>query len=136
MRQSNPSSEHIPGRSFEHPSQPLGSELLEQTPPSIEAPEAGMYGRTDEHAHHEGARVHGVAERAKAIAVLRKADELMATNNPAPTTPVTLRRALELAAGRVGLTINEYDRLVKNDPELVALERQVVENAMRRSGSG
>jgi hypothetical protein len=135
MRQpSQRGSEHIPGRSFEHPERPFGDELLEQSMPSNESPEGGFYGRSSVGAPHEGARVHGVAERAKAIAVMRKADELMATDNPPATSPENVRRALELASGRVGLKIEEYDALVRGDPELVQLERQVIENALRRQG--
>jgi uncharacterized protein YdbL (DUF1318 family) len=43
-------------------------------------------------------------------------------------------RALELAAGRVGLTIEEYEALVKGDAELIDLERKVLESARAKLG--
>lgn len=83
----------------------------------------------------EGRDAPDVARRAKAIAVLRKADEFMRTNNPPPSDPVHTRRALELAAGRIGLTLREYDDLVRGDPELVALERRLIEDDRQRIGT-
>ena len=74
------------------------------------------------------ARPNGVAERAIVIGVLRKMEEFVAEGN-LPKGEETLRRALELAAGRAGLTIEEYEALVRGDAELVALERQVLEAA-------
>jgi hypothetical protein len=72
--------------------------------------------------------VNGIAERAKVISVLRKAEELIDEGN-LPKGQETPRRALELAAGRVGLTIEEYEALVKGDAELIDLERKVLESA-------
>lgn len=116
--------ERKPGRSFEDPNRPLGDELLARSPTS---PPVKEDFRTREQQAVEAG--HGVAERAKAIAVLRKAEELMAERNPPAYGDAALRRALELAAGRVGLTIGEYDGLVKGDEELMELERKVIENA-------
>jgi hypothetical protein len=107
-----------PGRSFENPDKPLGEELIERGGPNI-AREDGVYGHAKSTYVREGA---GVADRAHAVAVLRKAEELMASDNPPPED---FRRALELAAGRVGLTIKEYDELIASDDELLALEQQV-----------
>lgn len=68
----------------------------------------------------------GIAERAKAIGVMRKAEELMRSNNPPPSEA---RRAFELAAGRVGITIEDYDKLVKGDTELENLQATVLADA-------
>lgn len=104
-----------PGRSFDDPSRPLGAELLDvESPPDD---------------------TEFVAKRAKAVAILRKAEEFMRTNNPSPSTPQGMIRALELAAGRMGLKLAEYDAIVKEDPPLQELERQVLEDARRRNGS-
>ena len=110
-----------PGRSFDDPSKPLGQGTVERAHDVGANLEGGVYGRKE-----DGDKAPGVADRAKAVAVLRKAEEFMATNNPSPRTPEGMRRALELAAGRVGLTIEEYDAIVKADDELVALERKVL----------
>lgn len=59
-----------------------------------------------------------VANRAKVVSVIRKAQEFLRTGNPPD-----VRRALELAAGRVGLTYDEYRTLVDEDPELRELEQ-------------
>ena len=75
---------------------------------------------------------NGVAERAKAVAVLRKLEEFVAHDNPPVTDEPSLRRAHELAAGRVGLTFPEYESLVRGDPELVALEGKVLDGARTR----
>lgn len=61
-----------------------------------------------------------VANRAKVLSVIRKAEEFLRTNNPNDA-----KRALELAAGRVGLTYDEYKRLVAEDPELLDYERRI-----------
>jgi hypothetical protein len=116
---------HQPGRSFEDPRRPLGEELLHQSPRSETIPEDF----TPRERQVEKSLVHGVAERAKAIAVMRKAEELMSEQIPPATSDSTILRALELAAGRVGLTFAEYRALVKDDPELAELERKVIENA-------
>jgi len=77
----------------------------------------------------------GVAGRAKVIGVLRKAEELMSTANPAPNTDADVLRALELASGRVGLTYAEYRALADGDAELVDLERRVIDDARVRWGT-
>jgi hypothetical protein len=117
-----------PGRSFTDPRRPLGEDVIERGDPNGGDPEEGVYGRAPEHP-----RVgHGVAERAKAVAVLRKAEELMATGNPPGNTDIGQRRALELAAGRVGLSLEEYRRLVDGDDELESLEQVVLDAARNR----
>jgi len=117
--------ERKPGRSFSDPRRPLGEDVIARADPRGGTPEEGVYGRAETH----GAGGHGVAERAKCVAVLRKAEELMASGNPSGATPEGRRRALELAAGRVGLTYDEYARLVRGDEEIEALERLVLEAA-------
>lgn len=101
-----------PGRSFEDPSRPLGAELIDPNP-------------------SEAQRTF-VANRAKAISILRKAEEFMRSHNPSGTTPDGVLRALELAAGRMGLKLSEYDAIVGDDPELRALERRVIDDVRRR----
>lgn len=123
MSQPSQPRERKPGRSFEDPSKPLGQELLERSGLSDTIAE-DFRSREDQ----SGGLHHGVAERAKAIGVLRKADELIAEGN-LPHGQWNKDRALELAAGRVGLTIGEYRALVKGDPELEELERQVLASA-------
>lgn len=118
-----------PGRSFEDHEKPLGAELLERTGPSDTA--AGEDFRSRE--VQAGSHVNGVAERAKVIGVLRKMEELVAERN-LPKGQETPRRALELAAGRVGLTIEEYEALVRGDAELVELERKVLDEARQKLG--
>jgi hypothetical protein len=117
-----------PGRSFTDPTLPLGQELIERTSPQGGDPEEEVYGRAPEH-YREG---HGLPERAKCVAVLRKADELMAQNNPPGDTDENQRRALELACGRCGVKVEEYDRLVDEDEEVRALEALVLDAAYRR----
>lgn len=117
-----------PGRSFSDPSRPLGEELIERAEEHGGDPEEEVYGRAPEH-FRQG---HGVPERAKCVAVLRKADELMAENNPPGDTDENQRRALELACGRVGVKVEEYDRLVDGDEEVRALEALVLDAAYRR----
>ena len=85
-----------PGRSFDDGSKSLGTGVVKR-----------------------GVTNDEVANRAKAVSVLRKAEEFIAHANPADT-----RRALELGAGRVGLTWQEYRALVDADPELQELERK------------
>lgn len=108
-----------PGRSFEDHSKPLGKDIVERAHDVGANLEGGVYGRAE-----GGAKDTGVADRAKAVAVLRKAEEFMAHDNP--TDP---QRALELGAGRVGLTIEEYRRIVAADDELQALEAKVLGSA-------
>jgi hypothetical protein len=117
-----------PGRSFDDGNRPLGQELLEHSSATATPIKEDFTKREVQAATTHG----GVAERAKAIAVLRKAEELFETDNPGPHTEKSLHRALELAAGRVGLTIGEYNALVKGDPELVELERKVLASARSR----
>jgi hypothetical protein len=121
--------ERKPGRSFTDPRRPLGEDVIARADPLGGAPEEGVYGRVREH----DTVGHGVAERAKCVAVLRKAEELMASGNPPGDSPADRRRALELAAGRVGLTIDEYDRMVAGDEEIEALQAEVMEAARLRS---
>jgi hypothetical protein len=122
--------ERKPGRSFSDPSRPLGEELISRADPHGGDPDEGVYGRAAEEHYRLG---HGVPERAKCVAVLRKADELMAENNPPADTDETRRRALELACGRCGVRIEEYDRLVDNDEEIKALQSLVLEAARLRA---
>ena len=112
--------ERKPGRSFDDPSKPLGEDILERTG-------ASAITKEDFRPREEQAATahNGVAERAKVIAVLRKADELIAEQN-LPKSDQSNQRALELAAGRVGLTIEEYRALVKGDTELEALEAKIL----------
>ena len=109
-----------PGRSFEQPNRAMGESLLEGSGPSHTLPED--FRKREDQAY---VPENGVAERAKVIGVLRKAEELMAEGN-LPHGQATPHRALELAAGRVGLTIQEYNALVKGDAELLELERKVL----------
>jgi hypothetical protein len=125
----NPNTERKPGRSFADPSRPLGEKLIQNVPENSSAPEGGVYGRAEEY----GPRPVSVADRAKAVSVMRKAEEFMRTNNPPADSPEGVRRALELGAGRVGLTIEEYDTIVKSDPEIAELERKLIKDAKRRA---
>lgn len=124
-----PTVERKPGRSFTDPRKPLGSEVIERADPFGGDSDEGVYGRAATHPHHG----HGVAERAKAVAVLRKAEELMATDNPPGDTEEGRRRALELAAGRLGMTLREYDQLVAGDEELESLQAAVLDAARTRA---
>jgi hypothetical protein len=85
-----------PGRSFDDPSKSMGTGVVKR-------------GATDD----------DVANRAKAVSVLRKAEEFIAHSDPADP-----RRALELAAGRIGIKWHEYRKIVDADPELLELERK------------
>ena len=130
MKQATP--QHVddrkPGRSFDDPKRPMGEDLLARSPQSSTAATEDF--RSREAQADTGA--HGVAERAKAIGVLRKAEELIGDNNPGAADEDCIRTCFELAAGRVGLTIGEYDALVKGDPELKKLETNVIEAARAR----
>jgi hypothetical protein len=117
-----------PGRAFDDPEKPLGYDLLERSAQSHAIPE-DLRDRADQAA----SQPNGVAERAKAIAVLRKADELIYEDNLPVAVEHDTQRALELAAGRVGLTYPEYRALVDKDPELLELEAKVFEHVRRRS---
>lgn len=114
--------ERLPGRSFSDPRKPLGEDLIERGDPFGGDPEEGVYGRAPEH-FRTG---HGVPERAKVVAVLRKAEELMASNNPSGATEDGRRRAIELACGRCGVHTVEYDRYLEADEELRALHDTVM----------
>ena len=116
-----PQPDRKPGRSFNDPNRPMGEALLEGTGASGTIAEDFRPREVQADVPH-----NGVAERAKVIGVLRKAEELMVEGN-LPKGQGTPRRALELASGRVGLTIEEYDALVKDDPELQELERKILQ---------
>ena len=124
--------ERKPGRSFEDPSRPLGEELLERsrrsTPPTTE----DFRSRVAQAREQAAADRYGVAERAKVIGVLRKAEELMAPPNRAPSSEADLHRVLELAAHDVGLVFGEYLALKEGDDELFELEKRVLDNVRRR----
>ncbi len=100
------------GRSFDDPGRPLGAELLERT---VALNDLDL-----------------LANRVKAVAVLRKAEEFLYTNNPSPNEPGGVHRALELASGRTGLLPGEYAAIVADDPDLQELERRVIEWATAR----
>jgi hypothetical protein len=121
-----------PGRSFTDPQKPLGEELVERAARFGGDADEGVYGRSSVHP----TKGHGVAERARAVSVLRKAEELMASANPSGDTESGWRRALELAAGRCGMKLREYDVLVRGDAELQELERAVMEAARMRAKRG
>ena len=123
------SGDRQPGRSFEDHDKPLGEELLNRSGPSTTDAHEDFRAREVQ----AGTRPKGVAERATVIGVLRKMEELVAEGN-LPSGQATLRRALELASGRAGLTIQEYEALVQGDPELVDLERKVLEAAAVKLG--
>lgn len=123
-----PTSERKPGRSFSDPRRPLGEDILERSSPSGGDADEGYYGRVVNH-NRVG---HGVADRARCVAVLRKAEELMASGNPSGDTEEGRRRALELAAGRCGVKIELYDRVIDADEELRDLEAAVMKAAAQR----
>ena len=117
-----------PGRSFDDPSRPLGEDTLARSAESSSAANEDFRSREAQ----ADMPHNGVAERAKAIGVLRKVEEFVGTDNPPATDEASLQRCFELAAGRVGLTIGEYEALVKGDPELLALEDKVRQAARSR----
>ena len=127
MRQPTPKEldDRKPGRSFDDPKRPMGEDLLARSAQSSTVPTEDFRSREAQ----ADTGTQGVAERAKAIGVLRKVEELVGNNNPGATDEAGLRVCFELAAGRVGLTIEEYDALVKGDPELLALEKNVLDAA-------
>src|SRR5262245_3679866 len=124
-------STHKVGRSFSDSRRPLGAELLDRTDPLGGDPEEGVYGRAPVH-YRVG---HGLPERAKCIGVLRKPDELRAEGNPPGDTEQGRRRALELACGRCGVKVEEYERMMHGDEELEALHATVMEAAFVRATS-
>lgn len=112
-----PPSSRKPGRAFgAHHDMPLGHDLLSDEPGARRRPLSAV----------------AVADRARAVAVLRKADELMRNHDPAGNTVEGARRALELACGRAGVTPAAYVAIVRGDPEVAELERQVLADARRR----
>jgi hypothetical protein len=117
--------DRLPGRSFSDPKRPLGEDVIERADPHGGDPEEGFYGRAAEH-FRSG---HGIAERAKVVAVLRKAEELMASGNPSGRDEDGRRRAIELACGRCGVLIADYDRYLASDDELRALHAEVMASA-------
>jgi hypothetical protein len=130
MRQPTPQElvDRKPGRSFDDPSKPLGADMLARSAESsTEANEDFRSREAQADMPH-----NGVAERAKAVAVLRKFEEFVATDNPPAEDEAGLQRALELASGRVGLTFPEYQALVKGDLELIALQAKVLDAARAR----
>lgn len=121
--------ERKPGRSFTDPRRPLGEELIDRAARLGGDFDEGLYGRAPDH-YRFGL---GVPECAKGVAVLRKAEELMYAGNPPGDTAQNRRRALELAAGRCGVKVEEYDRIVESDEELMSLEAEVMDFARRHS---
>ena len=103
---------HPAGRAFDDTSKPLGYDLLDRT---LELHDLEL-----------------LANRTKAVAVLRKAEEFLYTGNPSAHEPGGIHRALELAAGRVGIRYDEYTSIVKDDPELQELQKLVVDDARAR----
>lgn len=124
--------ERKPGRSFEDPSRPLGAELLERSPHGVVPTEENFRSRVTQAREQAAADRYGVAERAKVIGVLRKAEELMSAPNRPPTSEADLGRVVELAAHDVGLKLGEYRALMTGDDELIALEKRVLDDARRR----
>lgn len=120
-----------PGRSFDDPAKPLGTDILDRTP------QLNTEANEDFRPREAQADMpqNGIAERAKIVSVLRKAEELIATANPPANDEAGLRRCFELAAGRVGLTFPEYEALLRGDAELEALEAKVLEAARAQFGS-
>ncbi len=113
-----------PGRSFDDPSKPLGEGIIQRSAQSGTIPEDLKPREVQAATAH-----NGVAERAKAVSVLRKLEELIADNNPSANDEPQLQCALDLACGRVGLTRPEYNALVQGDAELVQLEEKVLDAA-------
>ena len=114
-----------PGRSFDDPSQTLGEGILDRSVQSATIKEDFR----SPAAQQSDVLANGVAERAKGISALRKLEELIGDDNPPVYDEPTLRLAFELALGRVGVTMDEYNVIVKNDLELTELERKVFDAA-------
>lgn len=123
--ESQPLPDHQAGRDYVDPRRPLGEGVIERADPRGGDPSEGVYGRANVTVDIG----HGVAERAKAVSVLRKAEELMASGNPDGRSEAGRRRAIELACGRCGVKVAEYDRIVTDDEELLALQATVLEAA-------
>lgn len=127
-----PQQQRHAGRSLHDPSRPLGEDILRRSEPTVAPTRENFHPRERQAADQAAVDRFGVAGRAKVIGVLRKAEELMSTANPAPDSDAGVRRALELACGRVGLTYGEYRALAGVDPELLDLERRVIADARQR----
>ncbi|MEI9885750.1 MAG: universal stress protein [Rhizomicrobium sp.] len=123
------------GRSFHDSSRPMGEEILKQAGQGTAPTEENFHTRVWQATRQSAVDRSGVGERAKVIGVLRKAEEFMSTANPPPDSDADVRRALELAGGRLGLTYREYRCYVDADPELVELERRVIVDARQRWGA-
>lgn len=124
--------ERQPGRSFEDPSRPLGAELLERSKRGVAPTEENFRSRVTQAREQAAADRYGVAERAKVIGVLRKAEELMAFSSRPPRSEADLDDVLDVAAHDVGITLGEYRALMTGDDELVELEKRVLDEARRR----
>jgi len=129
ISQQKPNTDRKPGRSFDDPSKPLGDGIIQRSATSETVPEDLRSREVQAATTH-----NGVAERAKAIAVLRKFEELIADENPPVHDEAKLQCSFDLACGRVGLTRPEYDALVKGDDELEALEAKVIVAARHKVG--
>lgn len=123
------------GRSFDDPSRALGDDILARAGRTTAPTKENLHDRAMQAAQQAAVDRLGVGECAKVIGVLRKAEEFMSTSNPSADTDAGVRRALELACGRLGLTFLEYRALADSAPELLELERQVIADARRRSGT-
>ena len=75
-----------PGRSFDDPNAPMGKDIVERARDVGANLEGGVYGRAD-----DGAKDTGVADRAKAVSVLRKAEEFIAASNPSESARMPYR---------------------------------------------
>lgn len=124
--------ERKPGRSFEDPSRPLGDELLAHSKRGVAPTVEDFRSRVVQARVQAAADRYGVAERAKVIGVLRKAEELMAAPNRPPRSEAELHHVLEVAMHDVGLKIGEYRAFMEGDDELADLEKKVLEDARRR----
>lgn len=98
-----PARGHTPGQVFDDPRRPLGAELLERSSP------------------------RQLPDRAKAIAVMRRADELVKYCEPECESEPRLQHVMDLAARDVGLRPEEYRGIIQNDVELRELERRVLD---------
>lgn len=112
-------------RPIENPRRPLGEELIERSRAEELAAEGIDRGASPETREGKTVTAAAVTERAQVIMVLRKAEEFASTQNPPASTPQGMRRAIELAAGRVGVTIEDYDHMVARDAELQELQRRL-----------
>ena len=120
------SADRKPGRSFEAPSRPLGEELLEHSTLGVAPTVEDFRNRVAQAREQGGADRGGVAERAKVIGVLRKAEEIMAALEYAPQSEADLERTLNITAHNIKLTLNEYQTLIKNNTKLITLKKQIL----------